>query len=130
MEDVLGETYGMAIYQEQVMQLAQRLAGFTRGESDTLRKALGKKKQQLIEEFRVKFVSGCLANPSFRVGKWRDEPAARVLAEKLFRDWEEFSLYAFNKSHAACYALLAYRSAYLKAHWPEEFAEAFERRLA
>lgn len=130
MDDILAETYGMAIYQEQVMQLAQRLAGFTRGESDTLRKALGKKKQQLIEEFRVKFISGCLANPSFRVGKWQDESAARVLAEKLFRDWEEFSLYAFNKSHAACYALLAYRSAYLKAHWPEEFAEAFELRLA
>ena len=119
MGDVLAETYGMAIYQEQVMQLARRLGGLTRGESDTLRKALGKKKQQLIDGLRVKFVNGCLANPDFRVGEWRDEEKARALAEKIFRDWEEFSLYAFNKSHAACYALVAYRSAYLKAHWPE-----------
>lgn len=122
MGDVLAETYGMAIYQEQVMLLAQRLGGFTRGESDTLRKALGKKQQQVIDRFRVKFVGSCLANSEFRGGEWRDERAARALAEKTFRDWEEFALCAFNKSHAACHALLAYRSAYLKAHWPEDYA--------
>ena len=122
MEDVLAETYGMAVYQEQVMLLAQKLAGFTPGESDTLRKALGKKKQQLIDEFREKFIAGCLANPRFRMGEWEEEDAAKALAGRIFREWEMFALYAFCKSHALCYALLAYRSAYLKAHWPEEFA--------
>lgn len=122
MEDVLAETYGMTVYQEQVMQLAQKLAGFTPGESDTLRKALGKKKQQLIDESREKFIVGCLANPRFRMGEWEDEDAAKALAGKIFREWEDFALYAFCKSHALCYALLAYRSAYLKAHWPLEYA--------
>ena len=104
------------------MVLARRLAGFTRCESDLLRKALGKKLQSQVERFRTRFVNGCLANPEFRVGEWQDEAAARKLAEKIFRDWEQFSLCAFLKSHAVCYALIAYRSAYLKAHWPEEFA--------
>jgi DNA polymerase-3 subunit alpha len=130
MEDVLAETYGMTVYQEQVMLLAQKLAGFTPGESDTLRKALGKKKQQLIDEFREKFIAGCLANPEFRIGVWRDESAARALAEKIFQSWEKFALYAFCKSYALCYALLACRSAYLKAHWPEEFEKALRNNCA
>ncbi len=130
MEDVLGETYGMAIYQEQIMQLTQKMAGLSRGESDTLRKALGKKKQQIIDEFREKFIAGCLANPNFRIGEWEDADAAKALAERIFREWEKFSLYAFNKSHAACYALIAYRSAYLKAHWPEEFAMTLRNNCA
>ena len=130
MENVLEETYGMVIYQEQIMQLAQKMARFSRGESDTLRKALGKKEQQLIDEFREKFIVGCLANPNFRIGEWKDEDAAKALAGSIFREWEKFSLYAFNKSHAACYALVAYRSAYLKAHWPEEFAMALRNNCA
>ena len=125
-EGILAESFGMAIYQEQVMVLARQLAGFTRCESDLLRKALGKKLQSKVERFQTQFVNGCLANPEFRVGEWRDEAAARTLAEKIFRDWEQFSLYAFLKSHAVCYALIAYRSAYLKAHWPEEFVLARE----
>ena len=130
MENVLEETYGMTIYQEQIMQLARKLAGFSRGESDTLRKALGKKKQQEIDEFREKFIVGCLANPKFRIGEWEDEDAAKLLAGRIFREWEQFSLYAFSKSHAACYALIAYRSAYLKAHWPEEFEMALRNNCA
>jgi DNA polymerase-3 subunit alpha len=130
MESILEETYGMAIYQEQIMQLAQKMAGLARGESDTLRKALGKKEPQLIDEFREKFIKGCLANPNFRIGEWEDADAAKALAGGIFREWEKFSLYAFNKSHATCYALIAYRSAYLKAHWPEEFAMALRNNCA
>ena len=118
MADVLAETYGMPVYQEQVMLLAQSLAGFTPGESDGLRKALGRKQHQRIDEYRGKFVAGCLANTGFRIGAWRDEAPARALAEKVFGDCGRVALYAFCKSHAVCYALLAYRSAYLKAHWP------------
>ena len=129
-EDVLGETYGMAVYQEQVMLLAQKLAGFTPGESDTLRKALGKKKQQLIDEFREKFIVGCLANSKFRMGEWEEEEAAKALAGRIFRECEKFALYAFCKSHAFCYALLAYRSAFLKAHWQEEFAKVLRNNCA
>ena len=106
------------------------MAGLSRGESDTLRKALGKKKQQEIDEFREKFIVGCLANPKFRIDEWGDEDAAKLLAGRIFREWEHFALYAFSKSHAACYALIAYRSAYLKAHWPEEFAMALRNNCA
>jgi DNA polymerase III alpha subunit len=81
---------------------------------------------RVIDEFREKFIVGCLANPEFRIGVWRDESAARALAGKIFRSWEKFTLYAFCKAHALCYALLAYRSAYLKAHWPEEFEKALD----
>ena len=130
MEDVLGETYGMAVYQDQVMLLAQKLAGFTPGESDTLRKALGKKKQQLIDEFREKFIAGCLDNPLFRIGEWKEEGTAKALAGRIFREWDKFVLYAFCKSHVLCYALLAYRSAYLKAHWPEEFGKVLRNNCA
>lgn len=124
MEEMLRETYGVTVYQEQVMLLSRKLAGFTRGESDKLRKAMGKKVMEVMLELKDKFVAGCLANPDFRIGEWRDETAARSLCAKIWKDWEVFASYAFNKSHAVCYAWLAYQTAYLKAHYPEEFAEA------
>lgn len=123
MEEELRETYGVTIYQEQIMMLSRKLAGFTRGESDKLRKAMGKKRLDIMEEMKVKFVEGCLANPEFRVGRWKDEHEARRLIDKIWDDWYAFSSYAFNKSHAVAYAWLAYQTAYLKAHYPEEFAK-------
>ena len=124
MGEELRETYGVTVYQEQIMILSRKLAGFTRGESDKLRKAMGKKRLDIMEEMKVKFVEGCLANQEFRVSKWKDEIEARRLIDKIWSDWRAFSSYAFNKSHAVCYAWLAYQTAYLKAHYPEEFAEA------
>ncbi len=121
MEEMLRETCGVTVYQEQVMLLSRKLAGFTRGESDKLRKAMGKKVMEVMLELKDKFVAGCLANPDFRIDEWRDETAARSLCAKIWKDWEAFASYAFNKSHAACYAWLAYQTAYLKAHYPEEF---------
>lgn len=126
MEEELRETYGVTIYQEQIMILSRKLAGFTRGESDKLRKAMGKKLLDIMEEMKVKFTEGCLANPEFRVGSWKDESEARRLIDKIWDDWRAFSSYAFNKSHAVAYAWLAYQTAYLKAHYPEEFAEAVQ----
>ena len=128
MEEELRETYGVTIYQEQIMILSRKLAGFTRGESDKLRKAMGKKRLDIMEEMKVKFVEGCLANQEFRIGKWKDEGGARRLIDKIWDDWRAFASYAFNKSHAVAYAWLAYQSAYLKAHYPEEFAEAVGKR--
>ena len=128
MEEELRETYGITIYQEQIMILSRKLAGFTRGESDKLRKAMGKKRLDIMEEMKVKFVEGCLANQEFRVDKWKDEGEARRLIDKIWSDWRAFSSYAFNKSHAVAYAWLAYQSAYLKAHYLEEFAEAVGKR--
>ena len=124
MEEELRETYGVTIYQEQIMILSRKLAGFTRGESDKLRKAMGKKRLDIMEEMKVKFVEGCLANQEFRIGKWKDESEARRLIDKIWDDWRAFASYAFNKSHAVAYAWLAYQSAYLKVHYLEEFAEA------
>ena len=124
MEEELRETYGVTIYQEQIMILSRKLAGFTRGESDKLRKAMGKKRLDIMEEMKVKFVEGCLANQEFRIGKWMDEGEARKFIDKIWDDWRAFASYAFNKSHAVAYAWLAYQSAYLKAHYPDEFAEA------
>ena len=124
MEEELRETYGVTIYQEQIMILSRKLAGFTRGESYKLRKAMGKKRLDIMDEMKVKFVEGCLANPEVRIGKWKDEGEARRLIDKIWGDWSAFSSYAFNKSHAVAYAWLAYQSAYLKAHYPEEFAGA------
>ena len=121
MEDELRETYGVTIYQEQIMILSRKLAGFTRGESDKLRKAMGKKMVDIMEGMKVKFVEGCLANQEFRIGKWKDEGEARRLIDKIWGDWRAFSSYALNKSHAVAYAWLAYQSAYLKAHYPNEF---------
>ena len=128
MEEELRETYGVTIYQEQIMILSQKLAGFTQGESDKLRKAMGKKRLDIMEELKVKFVEGCLANPEFRFCSWKDESEARRLIDKIWDDWRAFSSYAFNKSHAVAYAWLAYQTAYLKAHYPEEFAEAVQRK--
>lgn len=124
MKEELRETYGVTIYQEQIMILSRKLAGFTRGESDKLRKAMGTKRLAIMEEMKVKFVEGCLANQEFRIGKWKDESEARRLIDKIWSDWRAFSSYVFNKSHAVAYAWLAYQSAYLKAHYPEEFAMA------
>lgn len=125
MEDILRETYGVTVYQEQVMLLSRKLAGFTRAESDKMRKAMGLKRLDIMEDLKSKFVEGCLANPSFRIGKWAGETEARTLIDKVWDDWRSFASYAFNKSHAVCYAWLAYQSAYLKAHHPAEFAAAF-----
>ena len=121
MEEELRETYGITIYQEQIMILSRKLGGFTRAESDKLRKAMGKKQLAIMEEMKTKFVEGCLANPEFRVNKWKDEGEARRLIDKIWDDWRAFASYAFNKSHAVAYAWLAYQTAYLKAHYPEEF---------
>jgi len=124
MEEELRETYGVTIYQEQIMILSRKLAGFTRCEADQLRKAMGKKVMEIMLTLKDKFVVGCLENPDFRIGEWRDETAARSLCAKIWKDWESFASYAFNKSHAVCYAWLAYQTAYLKAHYPEEFMVA------
>ncbi|MCQ2388229.1 MAG: DNA polymerase III subunit alpha [Kiritimatiellae bacterium] len=121
MEPRLKDTYGITVYQEQVMLLSRDLAGFTRGESDKLRKAMGKKLMDIMNELKAKFIKGCLANPKFRVGKWQDEGEARKLVEKIWTDWEAFASYAFNKSHSVCYAWVAYQTGYLKAHYPAEF---------
>ena len=121
MEKYLKDTYGVTVYQEQVMLLSRRLAGFTRGESDKLRKAMGKKLMDIMNELKAKFIKGCLENEGFRIDKWKDEKAARELIEKIWADWEKFASYAFNKSHAVCYAWIAYQTGYLKAHYPAEF---------
>ena len=121
METYLKDTYGVTVYQEQVMLLSRLLGGFTRGESDKLRKAMGKKQLAVMEELKVKFVEGCLANEKFRIDKWEDEKEARKLIDKIWDDWKAFASYAFNKSHAVCYAWVAYQTGYLKAHYPAEF---------
>ena len=121
MEPRLKDTYGITVYQEQVMLLSRDLAGFTRGESDKLRKAMGKKLMDIMAELKEKFIKGCLANPKFRIGEWQDEEKARALIDKIWKDWEAFASYAFNKSHSVCYAWVAYQTGYLKAHYPAEF---------
>ena len=121
MEPRLKDTYGITVYQEQVMLLSRDLAGFTRGESDKLRKAMGKKLMDIMAELKEKFIKGCLANPKFRIGEWQDEGKAKDLIEKIWKDWEAFASYAFNKSHSVCYAWVAYQTGYLKAHYPAEF---------
>ena len=113
MEEELKETYGITVYQEQVMRLSQKLAGFTRGEADSLRKAMGKKIRRMMDEMKEKFIAGCLAN-GFE----------QKLVEKIWIDWEAFAQYAFNKSHSTCYAMVSYQTAYLKAHYPAEFMAA------
>ena len=121
MESRLKDTYGITVYQEQVMLLSRDLAGFTRGESDKLRKAMGKKLMDIMAELKAKFIKGCLANPKFRIGELTDEGKATALIEKIWKDWEAFASYAFNKSHSVCYAWVAYQTGYLKAHYPAEF---------
>ncbi len=113
MEEFLEETYGITVYQEQVMLLSQKLAGFTKGEADLLRKAMGKKILALLEKLKPKFIEGGIA---------RALPEATL--EKIWKDWEAFASYAFNKSHSTCYAWIGYQTAYLKAHYPEEFMAA------
>jgi len=124
METYLSDTYGITVFQEQVMLLSRLLAGFTRGNSDSLRKAMGKKDIAVMNKLKVKFVNGCKANFQFvdeckLKGKRPDE-----LIEKIWKDWEAFAKYAFNKSHSVCYAYIAYQTAYLKAHYPAEFMAA------
>lgn len=113
MEEYLEETYGITVYQEQVMLLSQKLAGFTRGEADLLRKAMGKKIEALLNELKPKFMEG---------GKKNGHP--EEILEKIWKDWEAFARYAFNKSHSTCYAWIAYQTAYLKAHYPAEYMAA------
>lgn len=113
LENALGNTYGIPVYQEQVMQVSKDMAGFTGGEADTLRKAMGKKIAKLMAEMKEKFVNGSMKNG-----------VQKAVAEQIFQQFEEFAAYGFNKSHAACYALVAYQTAYLKAHWPECFMAA------
>ncbi|MCB0646318.1 MAG: DNA polymerase III subunit alpha [Saprospiraceae bacterium] len=110
MEEYLKSTYGITVYQEQVMLLSQKLANFTKGEADMLRKAMGKKNRKIIDEMFPKFLEGCLKN---------NHPEDVV--KKIWTDWEAFASYAFNKSHSTCYAYIAFQTAYLKAHYPAEF---------
>ena len=124
MEKYLSDTYGVTVFQEQVMLLSRHLGGFTRGDSDTLRKAMGKKIKAMMDELKVKFIDGCKANPNFMKGCDERKKDPDTLIEKIWSDWEAFAAYAFNKSHAVCYADIAYRTGYLKAHYPAEFMAA------
>ncbi|MBO0331267.1 DNA polymerase III subunit alpha [[Muricauda] lutisoli] len=113
MEEYLQETYGITVYQEQVMLLSQKLAGFSKGDADVLRKAMGKKIFALLEKLKPQFLNG---------GEKNGHP--RDILEKIWKDWEAFASYAFNKSHSTCYAYIAYQTAYLKAHYPAEYMAA------
>ena len=113
MEKYLKDTYGITVYQEQVMLLSRQLADFTRGESDALRKAMGKKKKDIVDAMKPKFIAGGVKNGH----------DAKIL-EKIWADWEKFASYAFNKSHATCYSWVSYQTAYLKAHYPAEYMSA------
>lgn len=112
-EEYLRETYGITVYQEQVMLLSQKLAGFTKGEADVLRKAMGKKQKDVLDKMKPKFVA--------QAAEKGHDPAT---LEKIWKDWEAFASYAFNKSHSTCYAWVAYQTAYLKAHYPAEYMAA------
>jgi DNA polymerase III subunit alpha len=113
MEEYLKETYGITVYQEQVMLLSQSLAGFTKGDADVLRKAMGKKQKAVLDKMKGQFLKGATE---------RGHPADKL--EKIWTDWEAFAQYAFNKSHSTCYAFVAYQTAYLKAHYPSEYMAA------
>ena len=117
MEKYLKDTYGITVYQEQVMLLSRQLANFTRGESDALRKAMGKKKKKIVDEMKPKFLRQGAANGH----------DVKIL-EKIWGDWEKFASYAFNKSHATCYSWVAYQTAYMKAHYPSEYMAALMTR--
>jgi DNA polymerase III subunit alpha len=110
MQEYLEDTYGITVYQEQVMLLSQKLAGFTKGDADTLRKAMGKKQKAVLDKMKAKFMEGTAKN-NF----------APETCEKIWTDWEAFAQYAFNKSHSTCYAFVAFQTAYLKAHYPSEY---------
>ena len=113
MEKYLKDTYGITVYQEQVMLLSRQLANFTRGESDALRKAMGKKKKKIVDEMKPKFIEGGKSNGH--------DPK---ILDKIWSDWEKFASYAFNKSHATCYSWVAYQTGYLKANYPAEYMAA------
>lgn len=113
MEEFLTETYGITVYQEQVMLLSQKLAGFSKGDADVLRKAMGKKQKAVLDKMKDKFIQGCEKNGH-----------AKDICEKIWVDWEAFAQYAFNKSHSTCYSLIAYHTAYLKANYPAEYMAA------
>ncbi|MDI9364956.1 MAG: DNA polymerase III subunit alpha [Flavobacterium sp.] len=113
MEEYLKETYGITVYQEQVMLLSQKLAGFSKGDADVLRKAMGKKQIAVLNKMKAQFVEGAMAK-----GYTEDK------LNKIWTDWEAFAQYAFNKSHSTCYAFVAYQTAYLKAHYPSEYMAA------
>jgi DNA polymerase-3 subunit alpha len=113
MEDVLRETYGITVYQEQVMLLSQQLAGFSKGRADELRKAMGKKIREKLDKLKPEFIEG---------GKAKGHPEDKL--NKVWSDWEDFAAYAFNKSHSTCYAMVAYQTAYLKVHYPAEYMAA------
>jgi len=113
MEKYLNDSYGITVYQEQVMLLSQALGGFTKGEADSLRKAMGKKKKSIMDEMKLKFQEGCSRNGY-------DE----TVVNKIWSDWEAFAQYAFNKSHSTCYALVAFQTGYLKANYPAEYMAA------
>lgn len=113
MEEILQDTYGITVYQEQVMLLSQKLAGFTKGEADGLRKAMGKKIREMMDKLKVKFIEG---------GEGNGHPKDTL--EKIWKDWEAFAQYAFNKSHSTCYAWIGYQTAYLKANYPAEYMAA------
>lgn len=113
MEEYLSDTYGICVYQEQVMLLSQKMAGFSKGDADVLRKAMGKKQIAVLNKMKVQFLEGCTT---------RGLDTAKC--EKVWTDWEAFASYAFNKSHSTCYAFVAYQTAYLKAHYPAEYMAA------
>ena len=113
MENILKETYGVTVYQEQVMRLSQIIADFSKGDADNLRKAMGKKKIEELDKMKTQFLKG---------GTNNKHPKEKL--EKIWKDWEKFASYAFNKSHATCYAFIAFQTAYLKAHYPAEFMAA------
>lgn len=113
MEEFLKDTYGITVYQEQVMQLSQKLAGFSKGDADVLRKAMGKKDRKTLDKMKSKFMDGAMA---------KGLPAEQL--EKIWTDWEAFAQYAFNKSHSTCYAFVAFQTAYLKANYPAEYMSA------
>lgn len=113
MEEYLAETYGITVYQEQVMLLSQKLAGFTKGEADVLRKAMGKKQRDVLDKMKPKFIKQAM-----------EKGHPEKVLEKVWKDWEAFASYAFNKSHSTCYALVAYQTAYLKANHPAEYMAA------
>ena len=117
MAEYLEDTYGITVYQEQVMLLSQKLAGFTKGQADTLRKAMGKKQRAVLDKMKGTFIEGAVT---------KGHPAQ--VCEKIWGDWEAFAQYAFNKSHSTCYAYVSYQTAYLKAHYPAEFMAALLSR--
>jgi len=113
MEEYLKDTFGICVYQEQIMLLSQKLAGFSKGDADVLRKAMGKKQISVLNKMKGQFIEGAVA---------KGHPADKL--DKIWTDWEAFASYAFNKSHSTCYAFVAYQTAYLKAHYPSEYMAA------